>query len=135
MAKTKEKKPTLTQSEAKKAYFALVHISDKVDVSFKTAYKIDRMIDTLSPAFEFGKKKEIELLQKHKGEQVEDGLKFETPEKMQSFMKELDELNELDVEIEVEKIKFTEDDFAGTKIKTSMLRDLKPVAEFVMETE
>ncbi len=110
------------------AYNSLRALRD-LKLPFKIAYEIYKLISLIEPAYKFASQEEQKYLSECGGAFDDDGnIRFPNQEKRDLFRKMVEELCDNDVDINVETIVLTEDDFGSQRLTPA---DIFNLSEFI----
>lgn len=120
----------MKQMEINKTYGALSHLS-QMQLPINIAYKVYSLIKKLDEPYKFAMEQEKKLIEKYKGEFKNDGsISFASIDDKVAFQKEFFELQNLEHDIDFEKIIIKTDDLGKQTITAADIFALEGFVAF-----
>lgn len=120
----------MKQYQINKAFLALRKLSGQ-KLPFRKALGIYNLINALEPQYNFAVDEEKKLINQYNGNIEEGGMVvFEKNEDMNSFRKEIESLNDMEIDLKFNSVSLSDFDMEGLIISPSDIHDLEGFVAF-----
>lgn len=121
----------MKQKDILRAYSSLIALN-ALKLPVKKAYAIYKLFKTVDTQYQFISNESKKSIDRHSGELNSDGMvKFKDEDECVECKKELNELNDMDVDVEIPPVELSEEDLAGQTISPADIYNLEGFVTFV----